>query len=338
MKIELRQSLIIFLVLILTSVSAQNSMDRIVVKGNSFVNQKGETVVFRGVSSSDPDKLKSDGLWKKKYFKELKDWGVNLVRFPVHPKRMRNRGIKAYLKLLDQGVKWAEEFNIYVVIDWHSIGNIETEKYLRDVYATDKAETFNFWKVIAQRYGKNTTVAFYEIFNEPTMYNGKFGTLVWEDWKSFNKKVIDIIRANWGEGVPLVAGFNWAYDLTPVKNSPLDVEGIGYVSHPYPQKREKPWEEKWTADWGFVKDKYPLILTEMGFCISNDPGAHEPVINDDLTYGKIITDYCDTREISYLVWVFDKDWGPNMYLDKKFTPSLQGKFFKKKFRSYTSKE
>ncbi len=308
-------------------------LERISVRGNSFVNQKGDTLVFRGMSSSDPDKLQRDGLWNKRYFEEIKDWGSNLVRFPIHPKRVRDRGLQEYLKLLDDGVKWAGELGIYVVMDWHSIGNIETSIYLLDIYDTTKKETFNFWKTIAERYGQNTTVAFYEIFNEPTMNQRKFGNLDWDSWKIFNKEVITIIRANGGKGIPLVAGFNWAYDLTPVKFSPLDVEGIAYVSHPYPQKRAKPWEEKWTHDWGYVKENYPVILTEMGFCGPDDPGAHIPVISDE-SYGRAITSYCDQKQISYLVWVFDMDWAPNMYTDRKFTPSRQGRFFKEQFKSY----
>ncbi|MEW2920584.1 cellulase family glycosylhydrolase [Muricauda sp. ANG21] len=335
-KMKFLKKLILFLCVnafFLNISFGQGGLDRISVKGNSFVNQKGDTLVFRGMSTSDPDKLELDGLWNKNYFNEIKDWGANLIRFPIHPSRVRNRGFQEYLKLLDDGIKWAGELGVYVVLDWHSIGNIETGIYLLDMYDTTKKETYNFWKVMAERHGKNNTVAFYEIFNEPTTNDNRYGALDWDSWKGFNKEVITIIRANGGEGIPLVAGFNWAYDLTPVKWSPLEMEGIGYVSHPYPQKREKPWEEKWTNDWGFVKDNYPLILTEMGFCGPEDPGAHIPVISDE-SYGISITDYCDARQISYLVWVFDMEWAPNMFTDRKFTPSRQGKFFKEKFKSY----
>ena len=78
--------------------------------------------------------------------------------------------------------------------------------------------------------------------------------------------MIGIIRAHGATTVPLVGGFNWAYDLKPVATDPINAEGIGYVSHPYPMKRNKPWEKQWTEDWGFVAEKYPLILTEIGFC------------------------------------------------------------------------
>jgi hypothetical protein len=93
--------------------------------------------------------------------------------------------------------------------------------------------------------------------------------------------MITIIRGYGCQAIPLVAGFNWAYDLTDVATNPINKEGIGYVSHPYPMKRNKPWEDQWTKDWGFVADKYPLILTEIGFCGPDDRGAHVPVISDE---------------------------------------------------------
>ncbi len=204
------------------------------------------------------------------------------------------------------------------------------------MYDTTLKQTYDFWRTIAAKYGKNTTVAFYELFNEPTTYHNTLGTATWEEWKKINEELITIVRANGGEGIPLVAGFNWAYSLTPVLNQPINAENIGYVSHPYPEKVEKPWEAKWTADWGFVKERYPLILTEIGFCGPEDPGAHNPVISDE-SYGDAITAYADENDISYVVWVFDPQWAPRLFEDWNFTPSRHGKYFKKKFNSYKSK-
>ena len=312
---------------------SQSELGRISVDHNNFILEDGKTIVFRGLNTSDPDKLETQGYWKKSYFKEIKKWGANIVRFPVHPTAWVKRGKEKYLKLLDNGIKWATELNLYVIIDWHSIGNLQTEMYQDDMYDTTLKQTYDFWRTIAVKYGKNSTVAFYELFNEPTTYNNTLGTANWEEWKKFNEEVITIIRANGGEGIPLVAGFNWAYDLTPVINRPINAEGIGYVSHPYPEKREKPWEEKWTADWGFVKENYPLILTEIGFCGPEDPGAHHPVIGDE-SYGDAITKYADEKGISYLVWVFDQDWDPRLFVNRNFKPTIQGSYFKKKLQSY----
>ncbi|MBF8148584.1 glycoside hydrolase family 5 protein [Winogradskyella sp. F6397] len=309
-------------------------LDRLTVKGNSFVNSENETFVFRGLNASDPNHLENLGHWNKSYFEEIKKWGANIVRLPVHPADWNERGKEAYLKLLNDGIQWATTLGLYVIIDWHSIGNLQTEMFQSDRYDTTLKETYDFWRTIASEYGNNTTVAFYEIFNEPTTYGGTLGSANWDTWKTINEEVIGIIRANGGEGIPLVAGFNWAYDLTPVLNEPLDAEGIGYVSHPYPQKRKQPWDAQWTKDWGFVKDKYPLILTEVGFCGPDDLGAHLPVISDE-SYGEAITKYCDDNEISYVVWVFDAQWAPRLFEDwDSYKPSRQGEYFKKKLQSY----
>ena len=329
-----RKFAVIIFSLCLTLSFSQNKLDRISVNENDFVINNNKTIVFRGLNTSDPDKLENQNHWNKSYFQEIKNWGANIVRFPVHPTTWAKRGKENYLKLLDDGIKWATELNLYIIIDWHSIGNLQTEMYQHDMYDTTLKQTYDFWRTIAVKYGKNSTVAFYELFNEPTTFNNTLGTATWDEWKKINEELITIVRANGGEGIPLIAGFNWAYDLTPVKENPINAEGIAYVSHPYPQKREKPWESQWTEDWGYVKEKYPLILTEIGFSGPEDPGAHVPVISDE-SYGDAITNYCDNEEISYVIWVFDGEWAPRLFEDwNTFKPSRHGKYFKKKLNSY----
>lgn len=306
-------------------------MKRLQVKGNQFVTENQDTLVFRGLNASDPDKLEREGHWNKNYFAEIKNWGANIVRFPVHPAAWRKRGAEAYIKLLDQGVTLAKEQGLYVIIDWHSIGNLRSQLFQDPGYETTVKETFEFWQTMSKHYKDEPTVAFFELYNEPTVYNGQLGTCTWQQWRELMEETITIIRAHGCTAIPLVAGFNWAYDLTPVATDPIRAEGIAYVSHPYPMKRAKPWEAQWTKDWGFVAEKYPLVLTEIGFCGADDEGAHIPVISDE-SYGDAITKYCAEKNISYVVWVFDPRWAPRLFTDWDFTPSRQGRYFKKALR------
>jgi endoglucanase len=326
----MKQITITFFLLIMTFwAKAQTAeLPKISVKANNFVTADGKIFIFRGLNTSDPDNLLRAGHWNKAYFEEMKAWGANVTRFPIHPTAWRRIGKKDYLKMLDDGVQWAKELGIYVIIDWHSIGNLRTEMYQSDMYETTQKESFEFWRTMANHFKGSTTVAFFELFNEPTVYNGQLGTCTWTDWKALMEETIGIIRANGGTAIPLVAGFNWAYDLTQVATDPIKAEGIGYVSHPYPMKRQKPWEEQWTKDWGFVKDKYPLILTEIGFSGAEEQGAHVPVISDE-SYGDAITKYCDAKGISWVVWVFDPKWAPRLFTDWNYTPTRHGKYFKK---------
>jgi endoglucanase len=294
------------------------------VKGNSFVDESGKAIVFKGLSISDPDKLVKDGRWSKKHFEVIKSWGANLVRIPVIQVSVRQRGIEEYIRILDEAVTWCSELGIYVIIDWHSIGNLHMEILAHDMMNTTKKETFNFWATISEHYKDIPTVAFYEIFNEPTLNDGKYGSCTWDEWKTLMEKAIDLIYAHNKNVIPLVAGFNWAYDLTPVRDNPINREGIAYVTHPYPGKRDIPREPKWEEDFGFVADKYPVIATEIGFM----KPSNDKTLLDDGVYGPTLMNYFNIKGISWVVWVFDPVWVPQMIKNWDYEPTEQGKFFR----------
>src|ERR1700690_1997643 len=113
----------------LLSAGAVAQLSQVSVKGNQFVTADGKPVVFRGLDTSDPDKLERNDQWNKAYLAAAKSWGANIVRFPVHPAAWHIRGQDSYIKLLDQGVGWARELGLYVIIDWHSMGNLNSELF-----------------------------------------------------------------------------------------------------------------------------------------------------------------------------------------------------------------
>ena len=288
------------------------------VQGNRFVDPAGKPVLFRGVSIADPDKTESQGHWSKDLFVKVKETGATVVRIPVHPVAWRGRGTKNYLALLDQAVQWCTDLGLYVDIDWHSIGNLKQGLFQDPMYETSTPETFNFWRIMAAHYNGNHTVAFFELFNEPTVFFGQLGTESWEDWRQLNEDMIAIIRAYDKETIPLVAGFDWAYDLTPLRINPIRAEHIGYVTHPYPNKRSQPWPPKWEEDFGFAADRYPIIATELGFG-SREEGAD---------YGGQITSYLESKGISWVVWCFDPEWGPTMISSwDTYELTGEGKYF-----------
>ena len=292
------------------------------VRGNRFVDQQGNPVLFRGLSISDPDKIENQGHWNKELFIEVQQTGARLVRIPVHPIAWRERTPQKYFALLDQAVEWCTELGMYVDIDWHSIGNLNAQLFQDPMYQTSPGETFNFWRLIARHYAGNHTVVFYELFNEPTSFSDQLGRVSWDDWKRTNEDLIALIRAYDSEKIPLVAGFDWAYDLTPLRDRPIAADGIGYVTHPYPFKRSKPWEPKWDEDFGFAASRYPVIATECGFWTG--PGAN-PGYAD---YGATIVKYLESRGISWLAWVYDPEWEPSLISSwDTYAPTESGKFF-----------
>ena len=304
------------------------TLDVIRVEGNRFVDAQGETVVLRGGERRGPHRLDRDGRWRRSHFEAAKRWGADIVvRIPVHPVAWRGRGKVEYFELLDQAVVWATELELYLMIDWHSIGNLMAGLFQNPIYETTRQETLEFWRSVAERYRGIPTVAFYELFNEPTTFRGRLGTASWAEWKRLNEEIIGIIFAHDRDVIPLVAGFDWAYDLKPVGEAPLASAGIGYVSHPYPQKVGPPFAENWRRDFGFVADRYPVFVTEFGFTPAGEPGAGLPVVGDE-RYGRAITDYLAGRGISWAAWCFDPEWGPRLISDWDYTPTRSGAFFR----------
>jgi aryl-phospho-beta-D-glucosidase BglC (GH1 family) len=315
--------------LLLPSCEADNpSLSWISIDGNHFVDDSGATVTFQGVNIRDPHNLEEEGHWTRSHFQEARDWGANVIRLPIHPPSWRTRGEEGYLALIDQAVEWAGELELYLILDWHSIGNLKMELFQHDMYITSVEETTAFWDAVSRRYADEPVILMYELFNEPTVSGDHFGDMSWEEWKAINEELIAVIRNNHPGSLIGVAGFNWAYDLTPIASAPVDAPGIVYISHPYPEKREAPWEEQWQADWGYVAEKYPVFLTEVGFALPGEKGAHIPVKGDE-TYGKALVEFTRERGISWVVWCFDPDWPPHMFTDWDYTPTRQGTFFKK---------
>lgn len=294
------------------------------VKGNKFVNSEGDTVLFRGLAISDPDKLEGQGHWSKKHFKKVKEMGAMIVRIPIHPISWRERTPTKYLELLDQAVEWCTELEMYAILDWHSIGNLRMELFQHRMYDTTQKETYEFWRTIAGHFRGHNTVAFYEIFNEPTLFRGLLGSMSWSEWKKINEDIIRLIRAHDQETIPLVAGFDWAYDLNHLHYDPVNAEGIGYVTHPYPMKRQPPLAPKWEENFGFAADRYPVIATELGFKLEKGKEMEED------HYGNLIINYLEGRGIGWLAWVFDPEWHPRMF-ESWDTYELTGcgEFFKK---------
>ncbi len=282
------------------------TLPRLHVSGNRFVNPAGDPVLLRGVSVADPDLLEYQGHWNRELFEHIKELGATVVRLPVHPAAWRARTPKKYVELLDQAAEWGGALGIYVIIDWHSIGNLNSDLFQNPMYITSRQETFNFWQTIAQRYGAHTAVAFFELYNEPTTYSGALGRINWITWRETNEDLIALIRGNKAEAIPLVAGFDWAYDLTPIIEDPIRAQGIGYVTHPYPNKRTQPWEPKWEENFGFAANRYPVIATEIGFVLKEGE-----TVNDD-HYGNRITRFLESHNISWLAWVYDPSWDPQL--------------------------
>jgi hypothetical protein len=351
-------------------------MPLISVQGNQFVTPDGKPILFRGIAISDPDKVERQGHWSKAHFEHVKALGGNIVRIPIHPVAWRERTPTEYLKLLDSAVAWCTDLKMYVMLDWHTIGNLEMEMFQDPMYITTKQETYDFWRKIAAHFAGHNTVAFYELLNEPTTYRGQLGVCSWSDWKKIVESMITIIRFSDKETIPLVGGFDWAYDLTPLRIEPINAPNIGYTTHPYANKSPQPWAATWEENFGFAANTWPVFATEFshdsyampelidptkGFAADNfrliDPDKgfapgnirmqpQQTIDPQGDHYGNQIIGYLEGKGISWCVWVFDPEWGGAKikswgydltYGCEFFSRAMQGKLDVQKPKSPTKK-
>jgi endoglucanase len=302
------------------------------VQGSRIVDSRGETVVLRGLALADPDQLVRDGHWDGEYFRQARQWGARVVRIPVHPRFWRDRGPEAYLALLDQGVEWSKEQELFVIIDWHSIGDLYAGVFEQawGIYPTSLPETLDFWRRVARRYRNEPRVAFYEIFNEPTTfpYSADATSTTWAQWRGAAEQIITEIRAQNPDAIAIVGGLDWAYDLRPVGADPVRQPNVVYAVHPYPIKRPQPWESYWEADFGYLASQYPVFVTEFGFeSAEQAPGGSVAVATVD--YGERIVQFMHDRGMSWTVWCFHTTWTPSLLADWSYTPTRPaGEFFR----------
>jgi endoglucanase len=316
----------------------QSSLKKLQVIGNRIVIEDGNPLVLRGLAHVDPveQALLEDafGPWKEDTYRVMSEWGANVVRIPLVPDSWQIAPRDQALEVLDQTIGWAGKYDMYVIIDFHSIGFPPDDFYTEPEDETTTEDIRDFWSLISRRYAGNDTVAFYEIFNEPLRSSDKgVPTLeAWEAWKEYCEEVIDLIRQNDPDTIVIVGGLQAAYDLSFVSQVLEERSNIAYATHPYPAVT---WNKNWDTAFGNVADQYPIIATEFGF--NNDSqwselteAAYE---GSGGRYRHAIIDYLEAHEISWVVLGFSHVWDPTLLLNTNYSPTESGEFFREQLLS-----
>ena len=176
---------------------------------------------------------------------------------------------------------------MYVVIDWHYIGNIATGagEQMPDIGTSPKDLTVEFWQLTA-KYFHNTPNVIFEVFNEPESIEA-------EVWRGSAAEIVQLIREQGANQVIIVGGIDFGRDLSWVIEDPIPGENIAYASHIYPIHSSSEWDH-WFGD---VAKKYPVLITEWGFMDENRSAGPQYLAGDEMTYGKPLLEYLDARGI-----------------------------------------
>ena len=251
------------------------------VKGTKIVDKNGKEYQLKGVSTH--------GLqWFPQFvcpetFQCIRDeWGANAVRLAMYTDEggYCAGGDKAALKkLVKNGVNYATDLGLYVIIDWHILHDYDPNQ--------NKDEAIKFFDEMSKEFASYNNV-FYEICNEPN------GGISWSSVKSYAEEVIPVIRKNDPDGIIIVGTPTWSQDVDIAAKDPIKgYDNIMYALHFYAGTHKDNIRSKMKTA---IESGLPVIVTEYGICDASGNGAcNETEANKWVAF-------MDNYNVSYLIW------------------------------------
>jgi endoglucanase len=116
---------------------------RLRVAHGKLLDGDGQRLVLRGLGLGAIYSVKGLGRWDEAYFANARAWGAELVRVPVFPFTFR-QDREQTLRDLDDALAWAERQSLYLIIDYHVMGNASAGQFLYGEFITWD-EAADFW-------------------------------------------------------------------------------------------------------------------------------------------------------------------------------------------------
>jgi len=259
-----------------------SSISPLSLDGTQLVDANGNSIQLRGVSTH--------GLaWfpqyvNQEFFIELKnDWNANVVRLAIYTAESGGYctdGNKDELKkLVKDGVKYATNAGLYVIIDWHILQDCNPQM--------NKDEAKLFFEEMSKEYASYTNVL-YEICNEPN------GSTTWEEVKAYAEEIIPIIRANDEDAIIIVGTPTWSQEIDkPVENKIEGYDNIIYALHFYAASHTEWLRERmeYVLEMGT-----PVIVSEFGTCDASGSGSINQAESDEWI------NRLNKEGVSYIAW------------------------------------
>lgn len=304
---------------------------RLQVVGNRIVNEAGEIVILRGLGTQQIINLATtdyDLRWDEDLFRTIHEWGATVVRILVAPGRFFEDEVRG-LEVLDQAIEWAGKYDMYVIINFNTLGFPPTGFFSSNsrIEITSDVDLIRFWQMVSARFAGNDQVAFYEILNEAASHPWDGRTYL-EDWlilRDFSELVIDLIRKNDPDTIIMVSGLKWASDLSYVLNNPIRRSNIAYALHLFPSTADD-----WDLAFGDVAEKYPVIIGEISFGVDitgSQDWLNESNYTGDKPFRDAFIDYAEEKGLSWVAVVFSVLWAPELVQNEFFEPTEVGQFF-----------
>lgn len=252
------------------------------VEGSQLTDCHGNPVQLKGISTH--------GLaWFPEYVNEEafsllhRRWNVNVMRLAMYTAESGGYctdGNQENLKsLIDQGVSFATNQDMYVIIDWHILSDHNPNMH--------KEEAAAFFEEISARYADHCNVL-YEICNEPN------GNTSWEEVKAYAEEIIPIIRSNSPDAVILIGTPNWSQRVDQAAADPITgYDNLMYTLHFYAATHKEDLRQLLTSA---LELNLPVFVSEYSICDASGNGAL------DIDQANAWIDLLDSHQISYVNW------------------------------------
>ena len=313
-----------------TGTGGTSGLPQLTVAGNKLQDPTGKTIILRGTSLIDIGALyayngnSTTGITNR--MDKVATAGVqgHAVRLPVYPKISYNGGspycsplpypvgtgpascaamtpmnaADYVAKVLRPAVDYARTKNLYAIIDYHQIDNAVT--------GTSAADATTFWTDVAAQFASYTNV-FYEPFNEPIDTSA-----TWATFKPIVQGWIDTIRAKAPNNIIIVPSMSWDQKPGDATASPPTGTNLMYTAHIYPGN----WSTGFMTQVSAAVGRAPIFVTEWGYIISSQTGV--PYTNSS-TWGTTFQTTINGDGASWIAWVTDNAWTPNIFTDTALT-------------------
>lgn len=258
-------------------------------------------------------KLDLEDKFNEEYFEQVFACGGNVIRIPVHPNKWADDDYYLW-RYLDPIVKWAIKHNIYVIIDLHFMGNIETGvgSEMMDVGMNPYKFSIKFWNMVAS-YFKDVPNVIFEICNEPATISG-------DVWKKCANSLVDTIRKTGTNQLVLVSGIDYSYDLSCWENDPLEDANIAYTAHIFPNRIG--WKQKFEL----IADSLPIVVTEWGYASEDGLVDQTYLVGNSESYGEPLIQFMEEHNIGWTACWYDDGWEPPMFFKGMQEKTAWGKF------------
>lgn len=264
-----------------SGLATPSTAGKLKVEGAQLLSEAGEPVQLRGVSTHGLAWF--PGYVNQDFFSELRqEWNANVVRLAMYTAENGGYctdGDKTQLmQLIDDGVAYATEADMYVIVDWHVLNENSPLVY--------KDQAIDFFKTVSAKYASNNNVI-YEICNEPN------GSTTWADIKDYANEVIPVIRTNDPDALILVGTPTWSQDVDQAAADPLEYDNIMYTLHFYAATHKDDLRNKLVSAH---EAGLPIFVSEFGICDASGSGQ----IDYDSASAWI--ELLDSYNMSYVCW------------------------------------